>query len=436
MPSLNSEIPDSLHVVFMGHVDHGKSTLAGRTLYELGLVSEIVLADYREQAARVGKKTFEFAWIMDLVKEERYRGLSIQASYKKLSVNGRRIIVVDGPGHPDFSKNMLMAISEADVAVLVVDARQGIMPQTREHAIVARAFGIDQLIVVINKMDLEEIAFSDKRYNELAMHLSEMLASSGYSTDRLLFIPTSAYYGENVTKPSPRMEWYSGRTFLESLSWFKTSKRFLDKPFRMPIDEIKLIRGVGTVVTGKVASGRIGKGDQVSISPQGLTSKIRSIEEFGKPIDSAIAGDDIGIAIPGVDRKEIKRGSVLGPISNPPLIVNRFIARIRLLDSSPRVRVGFRPTIAAHSDYFAASVVELISQIDPDTDEVLARPPHLESLDAGDTGYLELETDRPVAMEVSDDYRRLGRFVIWDQNKTVGAGTCVEIVKGHHYEGD
>lgn len=420
---------DSIHIAFAGHVDHGKSTLAGRTLYELGYVGEEVMTDYREQAALGGKKTFEYAWIMDLIKEERARGLTIQTSYKKIVVDERQVIIVDGPGHPDYSKNMLLGISEADAAVLVVDARQGIMPQTREHAIVAGAFGINQLVVVINKMDLPEINFDEERYNELRVLLTDMLINLGYRVDRLLFVPASAYYGENITKPSTRMEWYHGRTFYQSLSWFESPDLVPSKPFRMPIDEVRAIPGIGTVVTGKVASGRIAKGDEVFISPQGVVSRIRSIEEFHKRLDFAMVGDDVGIAVPGVDRGEIRRGSVLGTLSDPPRTARRFIAKVRLLDASPEVRVGFKPTIAVHSDFFLAAVVEIISRTDPDTGEVLARPPQLEHLGAGDTAYIEFATDRPVAIEVCEDFQRLGRFVVWDRNRTVGIGTCVEIVR-------
>ncbi len=418
----------------MGHKDGGKSTLAGRLLFDLGLVSPKVIDEYREQAQLLGKATFEFAWVMDLRMEERFRGLTIVPSYRKLTLDGRKIILVDGPGHQDFAKSMILAIAESDVGLLVVDSldviKRGVLQQTYEHSVLARAFGIDQLVVVVNKMDLAEIAYDSMKYEAVVDRIRSMLIGCGYAAECLLFVPASAYLGANVTKRSNSMPWYRGQTVLEALRWFSARPRRADLPFRMPVDEVLTVKGAGTVVTGKVACGTVAVHDTIVVCPGNLAGRVRSIEEFHQPVKIASAGDDIGIAIPNIQVDAIRRGSVVGATATPPVLANRLLVRLRVVDPPSPVHEGYAPTLHVHSAVASARVDKLISRIDPQTRSVIERPPELTSLSSGHEGYAEIEMLTPVVIEGDLSVGRLSNFVLRDQGHTVAVGTCVDVLNG------
>src|SRR5213593_895414 len=207
-----------LNIVFIGHVDHGKSTTVGRILYDTGHVGAHILEGYRKEAEQKGKATFEFAWVMDRVKEERERGLTIDVAHQKFETEKIYFTIIDAPGHRDFVKNMITGTSQADGAVLVVSAAEGVQAQTKEHIFLARVLGVEQLIVAINKMDATKPEYNEARYNEIKTEVSGLLKSVGYKVDKIPFIPISAYKGENIAKASTKMPWYKGPALVPALN--------------------------------------------------------------------------------------------------------------------------------------------------------------------------------------------------------------------------
>jgi len=413
----------------MGHVRHGKSTLAGRILYELGLVSERTMKEFRTQAEAVAKlkrlKVSPYAWILDKGKEERLTGHTIEPSYAKFNADRRRVVIVDVPGHPAYKKNVILGISEADAGVLVVDAAQGIQNGTREHALFARAFGIEQLVVAVNKMDASVIGYGKEPYDELSCTLSSMLESMGFGPGTT-HIPMSSIEGDNITRPSSKMPWYKGPTLLTVLTKIRAPRRTVALPFRMPVDQVFAKKTVGTIAAGKVATGEVHRGDIVAIQPQGLTATVRSIEEFHIPISAASAGDDVGILLGGVSPTSLERGSVLADPNKPLPITKQILARVRVLDGAPTMRVGYTPKLYVHSCDCTATFSSLVSTIDPDTGEIRQREPN--ELQPGDVAYVEIELSKAIVMDEGNRFPRLARFALLDRDKCVGIGVCIEVI--------
>src|SRR2546425_1232627 len=207
-----------LNLVFIGHVDHGKSTTVGRILYDTGNIDPHELENLKKLAEQMGKATFEFAFVMDQVKEERERGLTIDVAHKRFDTDKYYFTIIDAPGHRDFVKNMITGTSQADAAVLVVGAAEGVQTQTKEHIFLARTLGVEQLIVAINKMDASKPPFAEARFNELKTELTGLLRGVGYKVDKVPFIPISSYKGENIVKASAKMAWYKGPSLVEALN--------------------------------------------------------------------------------------------------------------------------------------------------------------------------------------------------------------------------
>ncbi|MCD6381632.1 MAG: GTP-binding protein, partial [Candidatus Aenigmarchaeota archaeon] len=256
-----------LNLVTIGHVDHGKSTLVGRLLFDSGAIREDQLRKLKEEAKEKGKETFEFAFVMDRLKEERERGLTIDIMHQKFETNKYYFTIIDAPGHRDFIKNMITGTAEADGAILVVSAKEGPQEQTKEHIFLAKILGVEQLIVAINKMDT--VNYEEKRFNEVKEEVSKLLKAVGYKPEEITFIPISAYNGDNVVKKSDKTPWYNGPTIVEALDQFKEPERPIDKPLRIPIQDVYSIRGVGTVPVGRVMTGVLKVGDRIIINPPG-----------------------------------------------------------------------------------------------------------------------------------------------------------------------
>ena len=234
-----------INLVFIGHVDHGKSTLVGRLLYDTGALSEQDYRKLKAEADAQGKSTFVFAYVMDTLKEERERGVTIDVSYKKFDGKKNNFTIIDAPGHRDFVKNMITGTSQADAAVLVVSAKEGLQPQTKEHAFLAQVMGLKQLIIAVNKMD--EVKYEQKAFDALKVDLSKLLSAVGYKMDTILFVPVSAWVGDNVAKASSNLGWYKGPTLVEALDTVVAPKPPTDKPLRLPIQDVYNIKGVRTI---------------------------------------------------------------------------------------------------------------------------------------------------------------------------------------------
>jgi elongation factor 1-alpha len=417
----------NLNVVFVGHVDHGKSTTVGRILYETGEFSEQELKKLKEEAEKRGRATFEFAFIMDRLKEERERGLTIDLAYRKLVTKKFQVTIIDAPGHKDFIKNMITGASQADAAFLVVAAQHGVMPQTIEHIFLCRTMGVDQMAVIINQMDT--VNYDQKKYEEVKEAVKKQLQLAGYKVDKVNFIPASAYYGENITKKSEKMKWYTGPTVYEQFDLFEEPKKPVDMPLRMPIQDVYSITGVGTVPVGKIETGKMKPGDKVIILPartgKGIVGEVKSIEMHHQPLSEAVAGDNVGVNIRGVGKQDIERGDVIAHVDNPPPVVEEFIAQVVVINHPTVIAPGYTPVFHIHTAQVPCQFVELQKKLDPKTAQALPEKP--EFLKNGDVAIVKLKPLKPVVIEPQSKNPHLSRFAVRDAGRTVAAGVCIEV---------
>jgi len=427
---MSSQKKPHLNLVVIGHVDHGKSTLMGRFLYEIKAIDERIIREYEEQAKKLGRETWKYAWVLDKLKEERERGLTIDLGFYKFETKKYFFTLIDAPGHRDFVKNMITGASQADCALLVVSAKEGeyeagISPagQTREHVFLAKTMGIDQLIVAINKMDT--VDYKQERYEEVKDGISKLLRMVGYKVSELPFVPTSAWNGDNVVSLSDRTPWYKGPTLYEAFDTFNEPPRPTDKPLRIPIQDVYSIRGVGTVPVGRVETGVLKVGDRVIFMPPKVVGEVKSIETHHTRIEQAIPGDNIGFNVKGVERTQLRRGDVAGHTNNPPKVAEEFVGRIFVLYHPTAIAAGYTPVLHVHTATTPVTFMELVQKIDPRTGSVAEEKPSF--IKQGDAAIVRFKPMKPVVIERYQDLPPLGRFAIRDSGRTIAAGTVIEV---------
>ena len=416
-----------LNLVIVGHVDQGKSTLAGRLFYETGAIREDELRKLRELAQEFKIEGGEFAYILDREIEERKRGMTIDIAHRPFETQKYYFTIIDAPGHRDFVKNMITGASQADAAILVVSAKpgEGIQEQTKEHAYLLRVLGINQVIVAITKMDT--VNYDQKRFEELKQQVINLLKPLGFPVDKIPIIPTAAQVGENIVKRSDKMPWYKGPCLVEALDQLQVPPRPVDKPLRIPIQDVFSISGVGTVPVGKVESGKLKVGDTVVFEPAGVKGEVRSIEMHHQPLQEALPGDNIGFNVRGVSKTDIRRGDVAGHPTNPPTVVKEFIAQVVILNHPTSIAAGYTPVFHIHTATVAGRIVEIIAKIDPRTGQVVQEKPDF--IKTGDAAKIRVQPLKPVVVEKFSEFPALGRFAIRDMGITVGAGIVLDVVK-------
>ncbi len=426
-----------LNLIVTGHVDHGKSTSMGHFLFDLGAVDDRTIQEYAKESEKTGAgDSFKYAWVLDQLKDERERGVTIDLAFQKFETQKYFYTLIDAPGHRDFIKNMITGASEADAAVLVVSAKTGeretaLGPggQAREHAFLLKTLGVNQLVVCINKMDDQTVKYSEKMYNDAKQDVENLLKASGYNISKIRFIPTSGWTGENLAKPSTNMPWYKGPILLQALDEFTEPPKPIEKPLRVPIQDVYTITGVGTVPVGRVETGHMKVGDSVIIMPEGLTAEIKSIETHHTAMQEAFAGDNIGFNLRGVSKTDFHRGSVLGPLSNPPTIAKEFLAQIIVVFHPTAIAAGYTPVLHAHTAQVAATITELVAKIDPRTGQPTEEKP--KTIKTGDSAIVKITPLRPLVLETFKEFPELGRFALRDMGSTVAAGIVREItIKG------
>ncbi|MHA1581570.1 MAG: translation elongation factor EF-1 subunit alpha [Candidatus Baldrarchaeia archaeon] len=422
-----------LNLVIIGHVDHGKSTLMGHLLYLAGAIDERTLRKYEEEAKKIGKESFKYAWVLDKLKEERERGLTIDLAFWKFETSKYYFTIIDAPGHRDFIKNMITGASQADAAVLVVSAKKGefeagIGPggQTREHAYLAFTLGVSQIVVAINKMDDPSVNWSQERYQEIRNEVAQLLKEIGYKVDKIHFVPVSAWTGDNLVKKSDKMPWYDGPTLMEALDQFEVPQKPIDKPLRIPIQDVYSITGVGTVPVGRVETGVLKVGDTVVFEPAGVKGEVKSIEMHHEPLQQAVPGDNIGFNVKGVSKKDIRRGDVAGHPDKPPTVAKEFIGQIIVIWHPTSIAPGYTPVLHAHTAHVATRFAELLTKIDRRTGQIVEEKPAY--LKRGDAALVKFVPTRPFVIEKYAELPQLGRFAIRDMGKTVAVGIVKEIV--------
>jgi len=412
-----------LNLAVIGHIDHGKSTTVGRLMFETGAVPPHIIENYRKEAESKGKGSFEFAWVMDSLKEERERGITIDIAHKRFDTAKYYFTVVDCPGHRDFVKNMITGASQADAALLIVAAPDGVMEQTKEHVFLSRTLGITQLIVGINKMDAAD--YSEKRYNEVKEQLSQLLKMVGFKPSEVNFIPMSSFAGVNISKKSPETPWYTGPTVLEALDLLKEPEKPTTLPFRLPIQDVYSISGVGTVPVGRIETGVMKKGMKVAFMPANVNGEVKSIEMHHEEVPEALPGDNVGFNVRGVGKNDIRRGDVCGPVELPPTVAEEFTAQIVVLHHPSAITVGYTPVFHCHTSQIACTFTELVKKLDPRTGQVKEENPTF--LKTGDAAIVKIRPTRPMVIEKIKEIPQLGRFAIRDMGATIAAGMCIDI---------
>jgi len=411
-----------LTVVVLGHVDHGKSTLVGRLLVEKGAVHPEEIARYAALGAEMGKESFKYAWVMDRSDESRRRGLTLDLNFADLETRRSELHIIDAPGHRDFLRSMITGTTGADAALLVVDAQEGVMPQTREHARLARLMGLDRVVVALNKID--KVAFDAGAIGKSASELKTMLSDAGFT--RIDIIPVSGWEGENLTARGERMSWYRGRTLEEALDGLEPRGAPSGGSLRMPVMQALQIGGVGTVVLGRVERGEVNEGDEVFLVPAGKTGAARSIEAYGRPVRKACAGDTVGIGLRNIPFQEVSRGDVLGPPDDPPRLADEFSAKIVLFADCGMVRPGWSAYIHCHTAAVPVRLESIEMKFCPESGEA-ASGEDTGFLANGDAAMVRFRPLKPLVIEPTEALPGMARFALRVGKETVGAGSCVSV---------
>ncbi len=415
-----------MNIITAGHVDHGKSTLIGRLFYDSGALSDQEMRKLKEKAKELKKESFEFAFVMDSLKEERERGVTIDLMYKGFNTDKYYFTVIDCPGHRDFIKNMITGASQADAAILVVSAKDGIQEQTKEHLYLSKVLGINQLVVAVNKMD--EVEYKEDTFNKVKDDIGKLLATLGYKSDEVPFVPVSAFVGDNVVKATDKMPWYKGSTLIKTLDEKITPpEKQVDKPLRMPVQDVYSITGVGTVPVGRIESGVMKPGDKIVFMPSGAQGEVKSIEMHHKQLEKAEPGDNVGLNVRGISKTDVKKGDVIGRADSPPTVAKEFTGQIIVLQHPTVITKGYTPVFHINTSHVAGKITELVKKIDPKTGAVIAENPDM--LKSGDAAIIKVQPVTPVAIEKQSEFPKLAKFAIRDMGKTVAAGICTDLVK-------
>ena len=393
----------NMNVVFVGHVDAGKSTTVGRMMFDGGAVPENEMKKLKEEAEKNGKAGFEFAYVMDNIKEERERGVTIDLSYKKLETDKFEITIIDAPGHRDFVKNMITGASQADAAFLVISATGGVQPQTTEHLWLLRTMGVKNLAVSINKMDA--VDYSEEKYKEVKEDVSKLLKQVGINPETTAFIACSGLMGDNIVKKSENMPWYKGKTIREQIDSFPEPEQPTNLPMRMPVQDVYDITGIGTVPVGKIETGVMKVGQKVKVLPgrsgTGIDGEIKTIEAHHESHTEAPAGMNVGVNVRGVGKKDIARGDVICEASAPVPIAEEFVGQIAVINHPTVLAKGYTPVFHIHTAQVPCQFVELIAQIDPRTGEVIKENPDF--LKNGDVAKVRIKPQGNLAIETQAD---------------------------------
>ena len=415
------------NIVFIGHVDHGKSTTVGRLLLDSGHIEEHVIEKNEKLAAESGKAGFGLAYVMDGLKEERERGITIDVAHKEFFTPDYYWTIIDAPGHRDFVKNMITGASQADTAVLLCAATDGVNAQTKEHAFLAKVLGVKGLIVHVNKMDISGVDWTEEKYNNACKEVSALLRMAGFKPDDVPMIPASSLNGDNVYNKLDKCPWYKGPTLFEAINATPMPSKPSDKPLRLPIQDVYKISGIGTVPVGKIETGVLYVGKNVVFNPSMKGGEVKSIEMHHTMVDKAEPGDNVGFNVRGLAADAIRRGAVAGYSDSEPTFVRHdehFVGQIQLMDIPKAVSVGYTPVFHAHTAQVAVKFMELLEKTNKSGKE--ANPSFLKT---GDACLIRFQPTKPLAIEQMDTFPELSRFAIRDMGKTVAAGVCLKIEK-------
>jgi elongation factor 1-alpha len=427
-----------INAVVIGHVDSGKSTTTGHLIYKCGGIDKRTIEKFEKEAQEMGKGSFKYAWVLDKLKAERERGITIDISLWKFETAKYYFTIIDAPGHRDFIKNMITGTSQADVAILVVPAATGEFEaavskngQAREHALLAFTLGVKQMIVAVNKMDEKSVNYAEQRFEEIRKEVTTFLKKIGWNTDKVNFVPISGWAGDNMIDQSPNMPWYykppyNGLTLLQALDTFEEPKRPIDKPLRIPLQDVYKIGGIGTVPVGRVETGILKPNMVVTFAPSGITSEVKSVEMHHEQLVQAVPGDNIGFNVKNVAVKDLRRGFVAGDTKNdPPTECESFVAQVIILQHPGQIHAGYAPVLDCHTSHIACKFAELICKVDRRTGKSLEDNP--QNVKNGDAAMIRLIPSKSMCVEEFARYPPLGRFAVRDMRQTVAVGVIKEV---------
>jgi elongation factor 1-alpha len=424
-----------VNLVVIGHVDAGKSTSTGHLIYKCGGIDKRTIEKFEKEANELGKGSFKYAWVLDKLKAERERGITIDISLWKFETGKYHFTIIDAPGHRDFIKNMITGTSQADVALLMIASPPGEFEagiskegQTREHALLAFTLGVKQMIVCVNKMDEKTVSWSQSRFDEIQKEVAEYLKKVGYNPAKVPFVPISGWHGDNMLEKSPNLTWFKGPTLLEALDAIVPPKRPLDKPLRLPLQDVYKIGGIGTVPVGRVETGTLKPGMTVYFAPSNVSTEVKSVEMHHEAVQEAIPGDNVGFNIKNVAVKDIRRGNVCGDAKNdPPKEAASFYAQVIVLNHPGQIGNGYCPVLDCHTAHIACKFAEIKEKIDRRTGTVLEAEPKF--VKSGDCAMVTLTPNKPMCVEAFSDYPPLGRFAVRDMKQTVAVGVIKSVEK-------
>jgi len=441
-----------INIVVIGHVDSGKSTSTGHLIYKCGGIDKRAIEKFEKEANEMGKGSFKYAWVLDKLKAERERGITIDIALWKFETNKYQVTIIDAPGHRDFIKNMITGTSQADCAILIVAAGVGEFEagiskngQTREHALLAYTLGVKQMIVGINKMDVTEPKYSEGRYNEIVKEVSNYVKKIGYNPKTIAFCPISGWHGDNMVAKTDNMKWYkgwtserknvdgklekiSGYTLFEALDGIVPPTRPSDKPLRLPLQDVYKIGGIGTVPVGRVETGTLKAGMVVTFAPAAITTEVKSVEMHHETLAEAQPGDNVGFNIKNVSVKDIRRGNVASNSKDDPAKeAKAFKAQVIVLNHPGEIQKGYTPVLDCHTAHIACKFECLVEKIDRRSGKKIEdNPPKIKS---GDAAIVNMVPSKPMCVEAFSSYAPLGRFAVRDMRQTVAVGVIKSVEK-------
>merc|ERR1711872_946074 len=396
------------------------------------------------EAQESGKGSFKYAWVLDKLKAERERGITIDIALWKFETPKYYVTIIDAPGHRDFIKNMITGTSQADCGVLIIASGTGEFEagiskngQTREHALLAYTLGVKQLIVAVNKMDSTEPPYSKARFEEIQKEVSGFIKKVGYNPAGVAFVPISGWNGDNMLEKSSNMDWWkgwnverkegkaSGMTLLEALDSIIPPARPTDKPLRLPLQDVYKIGGIGTVPVGRVETGIIKPGMVVTFAPTQLSTEVKSVEMHHESLPEALPGDNVGFNVKNVSVKEIRRGNVASDSKNDPAKeAKTFTAQVIVMNHPGEIGNGYSPVLDCHTAHIACKFTELKEKIDRRSGKKMEDFP--KKIKSGDAAIVLMTPSKPMCVETFSQYPPLGRFAVRDMRQTVAVG----VIKG------
>jgi len=434
-----------INIVVIGHVDSGKSTTTGHLIYKCGGIDKRTIEKFEKEAQEMGKGSFKYAWVLDKLKAERERGITIDIALWKFETEKFYITIIDAPGHRDFIKNMITGTSQADCAVLIVAGGTGEFEagiskngQTREHALLAYTLGVKQLIVAVNKMDSTEPPYSQARFEEISKEVSGYIKKIGYNPAAVAFVPISGWHGDNMLEESEKTKWFkgwktetkagkgSGVTLLAALDNIAPPSRPTDKALRLPLQDVYKIGGIGTVPVGRVETGTIKPGMVVTFAPAGLTTEVKSVEMHHEALLEALPGDNVGFNVKNVSVKELRRGYVAGDSkSKPPTATQDFVAQVIVLNHPGQISNGYTPVLDCHTAHIACKFTEIREKVDRRSGKKVEDNP--KAVKSGDAAIVLLTPSKPMCVEPFSEFPPLGRFAVRDMRQTVAVGVIKSV---------